>query len=491
MYTLMHISDLHRSKLNPVTNDELISCLTSDRLRYRTEPYPISLPNAIIVSGDLVAGLPLRSADYPEALKQQYIKALDFLVRLTNAFADGNRSRVIIAPGNHDVDWNMAATSMSFATEEQGGVQGLLSQPNTIYRWSWSDLKLLRITNYERYKERFKYFCDLYDEFYEGARLAFAVDPKRDWNNFELDDGRILVTAFNSCIESDCFNNLAHIPSQAVAQSHLETLGQGYSLKIAVWHHDVKGDPRRSDYLDSGIVLNMIDKGYRLGMHGHRHKADASPIRFYLSAGKHVMCVAGTGSLCSDYRELPAGVSRQYNLVELDSSYCKARIHVREMRIEGVFGPGRLIELDGGSYTDVEWTQAPQDTLVNTGRNGGSKVQLAQTVETLIANGKYDDVIPYLKRGTAKGQLGSYGRRLLLEALSRGKHWRLLVQEIGEPKNSDELTKVVIALIALSEWAEGEQLLKNAEASGKFPAILLEELRSRLRAEKRMHSERT
>jgi hypothetical protein len=441
------------------------------------------------VSGDLVGGLPLQSPEYPEGLRQQYVEALDFLIQLADTFVEGDRSRVMIAPGNHDVDWNMAGNAMSFAAAEEGGVQELLSQPNTNYRWSWSHLKLLRITNYKQYRERFKYFWDLCDRFYQGVQLAFTVDSKRDWNVFELDEGRVLVCAFNSCAESDCYSATAHIPSQAVAQSHLETLGRNYLLRIALWHHDAKGDPRRSDYLDSDTIQLMIDKGYRLGMHGHRHKADASPIGFYLSAGKDLMCVTGTGSLCADYRELPAGVTQQYNIVEIHDSYCKARIHVREMRTAGVFGPGRLIELDGWSHTNVDWTPAPNDTLVNTGRDGGHKVILAQRAETLMAQGEYDDAIQYLT--IAKHALGSYGRRLLLEALFASKRWGSLVNEVGKPTNVDELTKAIVALIALKKWPEGEQILKDAEASAQFPSILVRELRNRLNAEKRMHNEHT
>jgi predicted MPP superfamily phosphohydrolase len=106
MFTIMHISDLHRSATHPVTNNELISCLVTDLNRYHTEPCPIAAPDALIVSGDLVTGLPRGSREYPEGLKHQYEEALDFLERLTNTFFDGDRSRVIIAPGNHDVDCN-------------------------------------------------------------------------------------------------------------------------------------------------------------------------------------------------------------------------------------------------------------------------------------------------------------------------------------------------------------------------------------------------
>src|SRR5262245_58974096 len=92
MYTLMHISDLHRSSANPISNDELISGLVSDQERFAYEMPEITKPQAIIVSGDLVQGLPLGAPTYPDDLKAQYDEAFDLLIRLADAFTDGDRS---------------------------------------------------------------------------------------------------------------------------------------------------------------------------------------------------------------------------------------------------------------------------------------------------------------------------------------------------------------------------------------------------------------
>lgn len=484
MYTMMHISDLHRSKTNPITNDELLSCLTADSQRYSGESTSVSLPDTIILSGDLVSGLPLHSGEYPEALKQQYSDALDLLTRLADTFVGGDRSKVVITPGNHDADWNMAFLAMSATTQDKQDILELISQPNTPYRWSWTERQLFHITNHGLYEDRFKYFCDLYYRFYDGAQLAFSVDPRRDWNLFELDQGRILVCAFNSCVEVDCFNAFASIPTQAIAQSHLETVNRDYSLRIALWHHDVQGDPRRSDYIDSDTVQLMIDKGYRLGMHGHRHKADALPILLHTTSEEHKMAIISTGSLCAESSKLPSGVNRQYNIVEIENGYCRARVHVRDMRIPGIFAPGRLIALGGHSYADVSWTPVPKNLLVNTGRGGGPDIVLAEQIEKLIAYGKYEDAVKYIE--ATRDRLGLYGKKLMFEALFKGKEWKRLKEEIGEPKDSDELTKLVVAIIALKNWTDGEKVLKAAEESGQFPKILLTELKNRLLAEKGM-----
>ena len=112
MYTIMHISDLHRSEAAYISNDELLSCLSADYQRFQEESPSISIPNAIVVTGDLVQGLPLGSSDYPAKLARQYDVALELMIGFAENFLDGDRSRLIIGLGNHDVDWNMAFQSM-------------------------------------------------------------------------------------------------------------------------------------------------------------------------------------------------------------------------------------------------------------------------------------------------------------------------------------------------------------------------------------------
>jgi 3',5'-cyclic AMP phosphodiesterase CpdA len=77
VYTILHISDLHRSTSYPFGNEEIVSALRADIARAARETTPIAAPDAIIVSGDLVQGLRLGSKDYPDGLREQYQVALD------------------------------------------------------------------------------------------------------------------------------------------------------------------------------------------------------------------------------------------------------------------------------------------------------------------------------------------------------------------------------------------------------------------------------
>src|SRR3989442_4633156 len=101
--TILHISDLHRDPANPISNSSLLDSLERDRVRYRNEEPPIGEPNLIIVSGDLVYGITEDSKDPDHELAQQYEQAEDFLIKLASSFVKGERERIILVPGNHDV----------------------------------------------------------------------------------------------------------------------------------------------------------------------------------------------------------------------------------------------------------------------------------------------------------------------------------------------------------------------------------------------------
>jgi len=46
MFTILHISDLHRSRDEPVDNDSLVAALVADRDRYSGETPVVPAPNA-------------------------------------------------------------------------------------------------------------------------------------------------------------------------------------------------------------------------------------------------------------------------------------------------------------------------------------------------------------------------------------------------------------------------------------------------------------
>jgi Calcineurin-like phosphoesterase len=484
LFTILQLSDLHRAANEPFSNEEIMSSLVADVSRYPSERPPISKPEAIIVSGDLVQGLPLRATAYPAGLVAQYEVALELLKRLAETFVGGDHSKLVMIPGNHDVDFNQSLASMAKIKVRKENVKGLLfsNAPDNPHRWNWNDGKVYKIANPTAYEDRFRYYCDTFNKFYDGVSLAFRVDPTEYSNLFELDDGRIVVAAFNSCNGNDCFNHVGEIPQAEIAKCHLKISrsGKQYRLKMAVWHHDVAGPPRRSDYMDSAVVKLMIDRGFRLGLHGHQHKANAAPDWVY-TARRTSMVVVSAGSLCAGTYDIPRGVSREYNVIEIDSSYAKARVHVREAKVSNIFAAGRFIDIGSESYEDVEWVPEESAPARPTGATAETPVARVARIEALIAAGRAADAIAELEVGSHG--LGRYGHMLLTRALNEAKNWPRLLRHLTSPESSDEAALLVTAMVKQKQWQEAKDFLKTPSAKALLSEPEITHLEQMVRAE--------
>lgn len=279
MFSILHISDLHRSKSDPISNVELISALIADRERYLCDPEPIPAPNAIIVSGDIIQGAPVDDPEYLSNIKGQYDIALEFLVELTDRFLDGDRSRVVIVPGNHDICWSTSLQAMSEVSESDypKKLEAELNRPDTEYRWDWEKRRLYKISDFDLYESRLSAFWDFFEKFYEPVASQLSVNASANVNLFSLHEGRIGVAAFNSCVGNDCFASRGFIPADDVSSSYLDLRDANipFELRVAVWHHNIDGPPHRSDYMDAEIVRRMIGLDFRLGLFGHHHLTHA------------------------------------------------------------------------------------------------------------------------------------------------------------------------------------------------------------------------
>ena len=110
--TILHVSDLHRDPKNEVRNKALLLSLEQDRDSYRAETPKIPDPNLIIASGDIIYGVKRNAPDAEAELQRQYDQAEEFLAELADRFVGGDRGRVIIIPGNHDVSFYHAHRAM-------------------------------------------------------------------------------------------------------------------------------------------------------------------------------------------------------------------------------------------------------------------------------------------------------------------------------------------------------------------------------------------
>jgi hypothetical protein len=51
------------------------------------------------------------------------------------------------------------------------------------------------------------------------------------------------------------------------------------------------------DYMDPGILQNLIDSGFSLGFHGHQHRPQFLDTRFHYGADRRITVISA-GTLC-------------------------------------------------------------------------------------------------------------------------------------------------------------------------------------------------
>ena len=144
--SVLHISDLHRDPSNPIGNQVLLDSLERDRDRYTAKENPrIKAPEFIIVSGDIVQGVKNGTADADTKLRKQYDEALSFLNDLTKRFVSGDKRRVVLVPGNHDVSdhaFRQCLRHRELNPETKKAVVAELFKSDSSLRWSWEEFAL-------------------------------------------------------------------------------------------------------------------------------------------------------------------------------------------------------------------------------------------------------------------------------------------------------------------------------------------------------------
>lgn len=483
-FCILHISDLHRSPQDPISNDELISALISDRDSYLHETPSISNPDAIIVSGDIIQGVPLGTPNYEAELAEQYAAAEAFLDELVRRFLDGDRSRLVMVPGNHDVDWNTAFAALEAVDEANipSNLAAKLNVENSEFRWDWKTRKLYRIADRALYDRRLSSFWTFFEKFYAGVPGLLDVKPNADANLFSLCGNRIGVAAFNSCHGNDCFAYHGMIRREAVSRSHLrlDDSGHVFDLRMAVWHHSVEGAPYRTDYMDIDIVRGMIGRGFRLGLYGHQHRAQAVGEQVWLS-NQEKMAIASAGSLCAGEKELPTGTYRQYSILLIAEDFRRARLHVRHMSVANLFCPARLPDFGGKSFIDLDWTP-PRNIAGAVVNTDAVRTQKAiEEAELAVKTGEPRKAIPILRQLNLEA--GSYQRELILTATVAAEDWSTITEITDPPLSIDELIKRVDAFGRLHRLPEARDVLDRYAKELQLSPGIERELRGRLTAQ--------
>ena len=293
---ILHLSDLHLTGERTV--DQLLQPIAFDlgelkavRLDY------------LVVSGDL--------AD--KCNPRGFERCAEFLRTLLERFGL-NASRLIVVPGNHDLDRNRNVYDLSY------------DQPNDpILQWlKQGEVYLIR--NEREYPRRFELFRHCYkgitqEDYPEAPELQGMVIPYAD-------DGIEFLT-LNTAWQIDRFHpERISIHPDALSKALLKS-AVGMKLRIVVWHHAVYGG-RQVANLEN--IERLIQAGYRVCLHGDLHMERDNLLNHLDS--KRSLHVIGTGT----YASLDG--LRQYNLLEIDRDFRGIRVRSRAQRkLDGPFEP--------------------------------------------------------------------------------------------------------------------------------------------------------
>jgi hypothetical protein len=467
--SILHISDLHRDPENPIGNDALLDSLENDRHRYTMEEDPtVRSPDLIIVSGDIIQGVAADGVDVDNQLRRQYDEALRFLNRLTSRFVSGDKGRVVIVPGNHDVSAPHFVRSLQHIDLDPNRKLGLgeqLFSRNSLLRWSWSEFELYEIVDKNQYAQRLKPFCEFYERFYEGHR-SYSLDPSSQFQIFDFPEFNLTIVGFCSCYNNDIFNKQGDIHPDCISGAGMALRDSLYEkrIRMAVWHHNTEGLPLQSDYMDPEILQNLIDRGFSIGFHGHQHKPQFLDTRFRYQ-GKRRITVISAGTLCGD---ASFRFARAYNVIELDLDSCTGVLHLREMQNDHLQLPiwgRRSLPPITASRLDFQF-DPPPEPLVQT---------RITTTELLKAQRLYDDgsfrAAAEILVGIASSE--PLAKRLLLDCYGQLDDMSAITKEFDPPTSATEAIYLMEAL-----WREGqhehlrEVLSEPIIASSTDPSVI-------------------
>ena len=331
---VLHISDIHRSPHAPTSTTTLLGKLTDDiSLTYSddnrdlvgAEP-DLAAPDLIVVSGDLT-----QRADGGDG--EEALRCLEGLAQIVN----GERDRVILIPGNHDINWKLSAAAYvrsnkaAFNREREGAepYRRRIKRAQDGTYWQRDDTK---------YADRYTTFKKVFDTFYQGRR-TFSLDRQRMYALHDFRDTlKCVVAGFNSCDEIDAYeatngslkslDRRAFIDTDAIynASSELGSDINADVVKLAVFHHNIRSVEHSEDFLDPKYLGILKRQGFAVGLHGHVHVASRD---LFDPMEARSLPVIGAGSLAAPYTERPPGAPMGYNVIVVDPDRNEIWVHSR------------------------------------------------------------------------------------------------------------------------------------------------------------------
>lgn len=446
-FSILHISDLHKGENNDF--DHLFASMCNDADSYDRE---MPRPEIIVISGDLAEGA--EGDDAEEIIRKQYDEVESFLNKLVYHFLKGDKSRIIIVPGNHDLFRGATKKSMEPVPEEvKEAAKERYFKSDPKYRWSWHDFQFYYIKDNKEYAARFRYFIEFYNRFYEGIRQLDDCDMMN--LVIDLPDYNLSFATFNSCYRIDHLNQIGAINTSAIAasQPQLSRAFKHGRFILGVWHHNISGIPTQMNYLDPRILHSLMDFHIQLGLYGHQHHAEALyEYHDIFKQGK--MTLVSSGCLYGRGKTMPEGTHCQYNILEISQTKGKAVVilHVREDETAWEIPSWRKKQIDGKDSYLMEFL-LPQIDYQRV---------LADTVDLAKSSGDYKSAIVSLLSIRENEHKAD---KFIDEFLPK-----LTSQEICElnftPKTVSQVVSILGACVESHDWTFFDKTLFVAETQG-------------------------
>lgn len=462
--TILHISDLHRDSGSRLTTTTLLQSLLRDKERFLSEGH--HAPTLAVVSGDIVYGVTATEDDAEGKLAAQYDEALEFLAALTDQYFDGDREKVIIVPGNHDISMPhvkraVNAVPVPSDAEEKKRLAEKLFAYDTKFRWHWGGFTAYEIVDDTIYADRMAPFANFYERFYQGKRI-YPLNPAKQYVIHDFPDFGITFLALSSCYQNDLYNRIGRINPDALAQAagemiKLSRLGR---MGIGVWHHNIQGGPTDNDYVDPEFLQILMDGMCMIGMHGHQHQPQLLEHRFSADQQQGISIISA-GTLCGGPRSLPSGRLRSYNIIELIVEERKGTVFVRSMTNSDFANPvwaRRHVPEFGDDSVDfklVGKVQVPDSIAV------------AAEADSLARSGLHRQAFDAAKRDLNN----PYLRRIALDALLEMRDWAGIVKHFSSPKNPREFIITSTAYEELGNWRLLKDLHEGMFAQSQDSAV--------------------
>ena len=490
-FSILHISDLHKDA--DASYDQLLASLEDDRVIWRNGNPTILEPSFIVVSGDLIQGCELNMTKKAatEMLDRQYAEVEAFLAALANRFLNGDRNRIIIVPGNHDVSRNASQRSMTYVDEkERDAVYKTFvcsRGKSCLYRWSWKDFSFCKIVKDDIYKERFDAYLSFYNRFYHGVReeLKDCVD---NVGIVEFPEFNITFACYNSCADLDHLNETGKISNVALycKREELQDLYDNHRIIIGVWHHHIYGSPYFPNFMDRDVLRLLHKRHIQIGLFGHQHcieVADEYKNIEEKGADSESILLISSGTLFGGRKQLTSGKPRQYNVIEIEQKNGEAqvRIHVRED--------------ESGDKPDPSWKKhlVAQGNFIE--RIIYFKKKMVNDVIIEIDNavrtgGNLKDGIIELQTLLSSQNTGTENQMILkfideyLQKLNANDEADFIIDRFNEPQNEVERANLLEAYISKNMIEEAQKLVDLIKEPKPIEEKAIEHLKNVLRWKK-------